>query len=246
LLGERLAQVLIVVGDQNGTDLGHRIFPRRFPNGVNAGKQAAAWPLPSLGKDKQRVKMRKAPPSEFRQVSRGLTRLRVVAAPRLSPGQQPRGRLIAGATQIPCAIGRSGIGRGKFEGDGKTPAGCFAILWFYFRPDSGFRPRRNFRALPLRRDSAWCDDPGDRNYNRPVRLPYGRSREGMWRDDRLYDIVGVLEYNIRPRVDRRGSAIFFHLARKDLSPTAGCVALRAADMRRLLPQLSREVAMVIG
>jgi L,D-peptidoglycan transpeptidase YkuD (ErfK/YbiS/YcfS/YnhG family) len=186
------------------------------------------------------------PGREFRQVSRGLTRLRVRAAPRFSANEPPKGWLVAGPTQIPCAIGRSGIGRGKNEGDGKTPGGRFSIPWFLFRPDAGFRPRQNFRALPLRHNSAWCDDPGDRNYNRPVRLPYGTSREGMWRDDRLYDVIGILDYNMRPRVRGRGSAIFFHLARPDLSPTAGCVALRAADMRRLLPRLSRRVVMVIG
>src|SRR3954447_26518393 len=168
--------------------------------------------------------MRDASRRGFRQVSRGLTRLRVVAAPHLSADQKPRGWLIAGATQIPCAIGRGGIGRSKIEGDGKTPAGRFAIPYFLFRPDHGFRPRQSFRALPIRRDSAWCDDPGDRNYNRPIRLPYGNSREGLWRGDELYDVIGVLDYNIQPRVRRRGRAIFFHLARADLSPTAGCVA----------------------
>jgi L,D-peptidoglycan transpeptidase YkuD (ErfK/YbiS/YcfS/YnhG family) len=155
--------------------------------------------------------------------------------------------LIAGATRIPCAIGRSGIGRNKNEGDGKTPAGRFAMAWFLFRPDAGFHPRRNFRALPIRRDSAWCDDPADRNYNRLIRLPPGEtSRERLWRQDRLYDVVGIVDYNIRPRVRGRGSAIFFHLAREDLSPTAGCVGLRGADMRRLLPRLSPGVVMVVG
>jgi L,D-peptidoglycan transpeptidase YkuD (ErfK/YbiS/YcfS/YnhG family) len=59
-------------------------------------------------------------------------------------------------------------------------------------------------------------------------------------------VIGILDYNMRPRVGRRGSAIFFHLARPDLSPTAGCVALHPADMRRLLPRLSPRVVMVVG
>jgi L,D-peptidoglycan transpeptidase YkuD (ErfK/YbiS/YcfS/YnhG family) len=68
----------------------------------------------------------------------------------------------------------------------------------------------------------------------------------MWRADHLYDVVGVLDYNIRPRVRGRGSAIFFHIATDDLTPTAGCVALRARDMARLLPRLARRVTLLIG
>ena len=47
---------------------------------------------------------------------------------------------------------------------------------------------------------------------------------------------------ISPRVLGRGSAIFFHIAKDGLTPTAGCVALRPRDMARLLPRLARRQA----
>jgi L,D-peptidoglycan transpeptidase YkuD (ErfK/YbiS/YcfS/YnhG family) len=56
----------------------------------------------------------------------------------------------------------------------------------------------------------------------------------------------VLDQNFSCRSKGRGSAIFFHLARVGLTPTAGCVAISAADMRKLAPRLARHVVMVIG
>ena len=68
----------------------------------------------------------------------------------------------------------------------------------------------------------------------------------MWREDGLYDLTFVLDQNFTRRSKGRGSAIFFHLARPGLTPTAGCVAIAAADMRRLAPRLARGAAMWIG
>ena len=59
----------------------------------------------------------------------------------------------------------------------------------------------------------------------------------MWRADHLYDLTFVLDQNFTRRAKGRGSAIFFHLARPGLTPTAGCVAISAADMRKLAPRL---------
>jgi hypothetical protein len=92
---------------------------------------------------------------------------------------------------------------------------------------------------PISPSLGWCEVPDDRNYNRPVKMPYRVSHERMLRDDRLYDACLVLDWNIRPRRRSRGSAIFFHLARAGFKPTAGCVAVTAQAMRRLLPGLSR-------
>jgi L,D-peptidoglycan transpeptidase YkuD (ErfK/YbiS/YcfS/YnhG family) len=56
----------------------------------------------------------------------------------------------------------------------------------------------------------------------------------MWRDDHVYDLVGVLAHNDDPPVPGLGSAIFLHLAREDYSPTEGCVALARPDLDLLL------------
>jgi L,D-peptidoglycan transpeptidase YkuD (ErfK/YbiS/YcfS/YnhG family) len=54
------------------------------------------------------------------------------------------------------------------------------------------------------------------------------------REDRLYDIIVVLNHNQRPRVQGHGSAVFFHLVREGYTPTAGCVAVSLRDMRIIL------------
>jgi L,D-peptidoglycan transpeptidase YkuD (ErfK/YbiS/YcfS/YnhG family) len=68
----------------------------------------------------------------------------------------------------------------------------------------------------------------------------------MWREDHLYDLIFVLDQNFSFRSKGRGSAIFFHLSRVGLTPTTGCVAISAADMRKLAPRLARHTVMMIG
>ncbi|MDR6333410.1 L,D-peptidoglycan transpeptidase YkuD (ErfK/YbiS/YcfS/YnhG family) [Xanthobacter flavus] len=157
------------------------------------------------------------------------------------PGARHLGILRAGGLSIPVALGRSGIAADKREGDGRTPAGRWRILALLYRPDHGPRPVSRLPARTIRPDDGWCDDRADRRYNHPVTLPIGGPRkvshEKMWRDDTLYDLVLVIDHNQRPRIAGRGSAVFVHLARPGFKPTEGCVALRRADMKRLLARL---------
>jgi L,D-peptidoglycan transpeptidase YkuD (ErfK/YbiS/YcfS/YnhG family) len=173
---------------------------------------------------------------------------RLLATLRVRPAASDRARgwLAAGGLRIPCALGPAGIARRKREGDGATPAGRFRLLWGLYRPD---RKRPSAGGVPmrvLRRDAGWCEDPRSPCYNRPVRLPFALACDSMWRDDDLYDLTFVLDYNFTQRRKSAGSAIFFHVARPGLTPTAGCVAIRAADMRRLAPRLSANAVMTIG
>lgn len=161
---------------------------------------------------------------------------RLVVRPR--PGVATQGLLQAGRAVFPCALGRGGMSSNKREGDGATPIGGMRLLSGYFRADSVQRGRTRLPLSPIAPTLGWCEVPDDRNYNRPVRIPYGASHETMRRADDLYDVCIVLDWNVEPRRRGRGSAIFFHLARPGFTPTQGCVAVTRSVMMRLLPHLS--------
>jgi L,D-peptidoglycan transpeptidase YkuD (ErfK/YbiS/YcfS/YnhG family) len=146
----------------------------------------------------------------------------------------PRGVLTYGGLSFPCALGRSGRLAAKREGDGATPLGAFALRQAFYRPDRLLRPRTRLPMSPIAPSDGWCDAPQDRNYNRPVQHPYPASAEQMWRSDGLYDVVVVMDYNQRPRIAGRGSAVFMHVAGPGLKPTEGCIALARPHLLRLL------------
>ncbi|GJE15723.1 L,D-transpeptidase family protein [Methylobacterium marchantiae] len=154
-------------------------------------------------------------------------------------GDPTRGQILAAGTIIPCALGRSGVGQVKREGDGRSPRGRFRLLAGAYRPDHfGARPRTALALRPTRRSDGWCDEPHHRRYNRPITLPApGVSAEAMWREDGLYDLVVDLDYNRHPIRPGRGSAIFLHVARSGYLPTEGCVAVKRTDLVRLLRRL---------
>ncbi len=162
------------------------------------------------------------------------------------PANRRQGLLTLGPITIPCALGRSGIGVQKREGDGKTPAGRFELLKVYYRPDRIRRPQTALPGEPLTPTMGWCDDPKHPHYNLPVELPFAAGHEKMWRDDHLYDVVVVLDCNLHPVERGRGSAIFFHLARPDYGPTEGCVAVSNLDMLKILSRCGSGSVMEIG
>ena len=195
----------------------------------------------------QQDALRSAPQSANKRelYQRSLTRLVIVRAACCDRTAPPRGRLRAGSAILTCAIGSAGIQHRKREGDGATPAGRFACLGGFFKAGAMGRPRTLLSLRPISKDMGWCDDPQAANYNRLVRLPVRVSHETLWRDDGLYDLVIVLDYNFTRRAKSRGSAIFLHCARADFAPTAGCIALTPEAWRRLLPRLSRHVKVIV-
>jgi len=160
-----------------------------------------------------------------------LSALRVHAAPLC----RHQALLAAGSVRLRVAIGRSGVRADKREGDGASPAGRFALGGLWLRGPRRLVAGCGLKTGMTRRDDVWCDDPSHRLYNQAAKAPLKASHEEMWRPDALYDIVIDIRANRAPIRKWRGSAIFLHLSRPGLLATAGCVAIRREDIRKLLP-----------
>ena len=139
-----------------------------------------------------------------------------------------------GGAVFRAALGRGGVRRDKQEGDGATPSGSLPLRRVFYRADRVASVECVVPVEPIVPTDGWCDDPADAAYNRLVKLPYEGRYEELWRQDALYDLVGVLGWNDSPVQRGRGSAIFLHVAGPDYAPTDGCIALALGDLRRVL------------
>ncbi len=140
---------------------------------------------------------------------------------------------------FPCATGRGGIGPKTREGDGVTPEGTYRLVGILTRPD-----RARLVGTPIGLRDAWCDDPAAPSYNRLV-LRDGPGTEKLRRPDPLYDLIGVLDFNMDPVTPGLGSAIFLHGWRKPRHPTAGCIAFARNDLRHILSHWTPRSRIVI-
>lgn len=133
-----------------------------------------------------------------------------------------------------CALGRGGIKRKIKEGDNITPKGTYRITKLYYRADRIKKIETLLKKIEIKKNMGWCDDPKSKNYNKQIKIPTRFSYEGLYRNDKIYDIVLVLNYNINPTIKNKGSAIFIHIAKNNYSKTKGCIALKKNNLIKLL------------
>lgn len=142
---------------------------------------------------------------------------------------------------VKASIGRNGLidAAHKVEGDGCTPSGFYA-LGQLFSYESKIDTRIPF--IQTNAEDKWVDDPNSNNYNTYVRgNTNARSFENLLLKSIEYKYCMVIEYNTRPVVKGKGSAIFFHVANitnEKYAPTSGCVAIAETDMLQYLKWLN--------
>jgi len=147
--------------------------------------------------------------------------------------------------RIKCSIGKRGIKKKRTEGDKSTPKGIFKIKYLLYRKDRLSGIRTKLKKYSIKKNMGWCDDVNSKKYNKLIILPSNLKHEKLYIKDHIYDLVIVINYNMNPTVKNKGSAIFLHIAKKNYSPTKGCVAISKKNMRILLKNLGKKNKIII-
>ena len=145
-----------------------------------------------------------------------------------------------------CALGKGGIKKKIKEGDNITPKGIFSITRIFYRQDKIKKIRTKVKKIKIKKNMGWCDDSQSPFYNKQVKLPNRFSYEKLYREDNLYDIILILNYNTKPVIKNKGSAIFVHVGNKFYKKTRGCVALKKDHLIKLISQIKKNTKIKIG
>ncbi len=144
-----------------------------------------------------------------------------------------------------CALGEAGVKKKTMEGDNITPKGIFKIIKIYYRSDKIKKIKTLIKKNKINKNMGWCDDPKSRSYNQQIKLPTKYSHEKLYRNDNLYDLIAVLNYNINPIIKNKGSAIFLHIAKNSYQKTKGCIALKREHLIEIISQIKKNTKIKI-
>jgi L,D-peptidoglycan transpeptidase YkuD (ErfK/YbiS/YcfS/YnhG family) len=145
-----------------------------------------------------------------------------------------------------CTLGKAGIKKKIMEGDNITPKGIFKIIKIYYRPDKIKEIKTLIKKIKIKKNMGWCDDIKSRFYNQQIKLPANYSHEKLYRNDNLYDLIAVLNYNIDPIIKNKGSAIFLHIAKNSYQETKGCIALKKKHLIEIISKIKKNTKIKIG
>tara|TARA_B100001029_G_scaffold175961_1_gene178164 strand:- start:677 stop:1168 length:492 start_codon:yes stop_codon:yes gene_type:complete len=147
--------------------------------------------------------------------------------------------------EFQCSIGKNGTKVNKIEGDKSTPTGIFSLKEVYYRADRIKNIKTKLNLKKIYPNMGWCDDPLSNSYNSLITIKKNIPHEKMFRRDSKYDIVIVLDYNLKKPIPYKGSAIFIHIT-KNYKTTNGCISLSEKDLLILLRLISKKTKIKIN
>ena len=138
-----------------------------------------------------------------------------------------------------CTIGKRGIGHKRKEGDLITPKGEYKIKFVLYRKDRIKKIHSKIKKFVIKKNMGWCDDPKSKNYNKLIRLPSNDNHEKLYIKDNTYDIILILDYNMKPTIKNKGSAIFIHVSKRNFKKTEGCIAIKKNYLLKIIKDLKK-------
>ena len=147
--------------------------------------------------------------------------------------------------KVKCSVGKRGIGSKKKEGDLITPIGLYKIKYILYRKDRIKKIQSKLKKVVIKKNMGWCDDPKSKKYNKLINFPYDYSFEQLFKKENIFDIILVLNYNMRPVKKNKGSAIFIHVAKKNYRRTQGCVAVKKSNLLKILKEIKKNTKVKI-
>ncbi len=154
--------------------------------------------------------------------------------------------LYYGHYKVKCSIGKRGISKNKREGDFCTPVGKFRFEYLLYRKDRIKNIKSNIPKKVIKKNMGWCDDPRSSKYNKLIRFPFAYKAEKLFLRKKTYDLLLVINYNRKPILKKRGSAIFLHLTDNKFKSTKGCLAIKKEDFIKILPIIKKNTKIIIS
>lgn len=164
---------------------------------------------------------------------------------------------------ISIVVGRSGLGWGeglhasipndrpvKREGDGRSPAGAFALSTAFGFASTKEMGELHLPYLQITEGLECVDDGASQHYNALVdRSKLGvsdwQSSEKMFLIKHDYRLGVFVAHNTKPSRPGYGSCIFLHIWSGPAEPTIGCTAMDGPEMETIIKWLRAEAAPVL-
>ena len=68
-------------------------------------------------------------------------------------------------------------------------------------------------------------------------MPFNYNYEELFKRENIYDVILVLDYNMKPIKRNKGSAIFIHVAKKNYDKTRGCIAIKKKELLKIAKEI---------
>ena len=120
------------------------------------------------------------------------------------------------------------------------------IVIFVFALDRISKIKSKLKKNPIKKNMGWCDDISSKHYNKMIKFPFSLSAEKLWLKNNVYDVIIVINYNLKPIIKNKGSAIFLHIAKKNYAHTRGCIAITKKNMILLASKINNKTKITIA